>query len=437
MSVALMTIIIIVSFLVVLAMGLPVAFALLGASVMFAALFINPGVMYTAYSNAFKVMTMDLYIAVPLFIFMATLLQYSGLASALYETMYKWFAGLRGGLAIGTIALCTMIAAMTGLGGTGVVTIGYMGFPEMEKRGYDRRISLGCIPPGGALGPLIPPSVLMVIIGGFAELSVGRLFMGGVFPGLIMSVLFMAYVGIRCSRNPAMGPAIPPAERASWKEKFASLRGVILPILVIILVLGSIYTGTATPTEAAGVGAFGVIVSMAIYRQLNWGNIKKATITATKVNAMVMWLLLGGSTFASLLTMTGISQFIRDAIIGMQVSPMLVIILMMLIALFLGMLMDGAAITMILIPIFMPIVIHLGVNPLWFGLLFTINMIIGYISPPFGMCLFYTKGIVPAEVTMGQIYRAVLPYTVIMVLVLVLSVSFPQILLWLPNKMIG
>ncbi len=437
MSITLMTVIIIASFLTLLFIGLPVAFCLLGASVLFAALFISPDVLYTAYSNAYKIITTDLFIAVPLFVFMATLLQYSGLATGLYETMYKWFAGLNGGLAIGTVAMCTLIAAMTGLGGTGVVTIGYMGFPEMERRGYHRMISLGCIPPGGALGPLIPPSVLMVIIGGFSQLSVGRLFMGGVFPGLIMAVFFMLYIWVICKRNPKMGPAIPPEERASWVEKFKSLRGVILPIIVILLVLGTIYTGVATPTEAAGVGAFGVIICAAIYRQLNWKNVRNATISAMKVNAMVMWLLVGGSTFAALLTMTGISSFIRDSIIATNLSPMGVLIIMMLIALFLGMLMDGSAITMICIPIFMPIVITMGIDPLWFGLLFTVNMIVGYISPPFGMCLFYTKGIVPKDVTMGQIYRAVIPYVFIMIAVLILCIVFPPILLWLPGKMIS
>ncbi len=437
MSASAMAIIIVCSFLLLIFMGLPVAFCMLGASVLFAILFISPDVVFTTYANAYKVMTTPIYMAVPLFVFMATLLQYSGLTSALYETMYKWFAGLNGGLAMGTVAMCTLIAAMTGLGGTGVVTIGYMGFPEMEKRGYDRKISLGCIPPGGALGPLIPPSVLMVIIGGFAGLSVGRLFMGGVFPGLLMAALFIAYIGVVCSRNPAMGPAIPVNERASWKEKVISLRGIILPILVIALVLGTIYTGTATPTEAAGIGCFGVMVCMVIYRQFNWKNMKNSIMTSMKVNAMVMWLLIGGSAFAALLTMTGISNFIRDWIVSSNMSPMAVLILLMAIALFLGMLMDGSAITMIMIPISMPIVIHLGIDPLWFALLFTVNMIIGYVSPPFGMCLFYTKGIVPADVTMGQIYKAVVPYCIIMLVVLILCVVFPPILLWLPAKMIS
>jgi len=436
MSVALITAIIIVSFLVMILLGLPVAFCLIGASIMFAALFIDPKVLYTAYSNAFKVMTLDIFVAVPLFVFMATVLQYSGLASALYDMMYKWFAGLRGGLAIGTIVLCTLIAAMTGLGGTGVVTIGFLAFPEMEKRGYSRSISLGCIPPGGALGPLIPPSVLMIIIGGFAQLSVGRLFMGGVFPGLLMSFFFVMYIGIRAWLQPKLAPALPPEERATWREKFISLRGVIPAIVLILIVLGTIYTGVCTPTEAGGIGAFGALICAVIYRQFNWRNIKNACLTALKVNAMVMWLLIGGSTFAALLTMTGVSRFISSFIVGMTVSPMVILAIMMLIALFLGMLMDGSAVTMILIPIFMPVVFALGIDPLWFALLFTINMIIGYVSPPFGMNLFYTKGIVPPDVTMAEIYRSVLPYTVLMLIVLAISIFYPPLLLWLPSTMI-
>jgi len=436
MSVALITAIIIVSFLVMILLGLPVAFCLIGVSIMFAALFIDPAVLYTAYSNAFKVMTTDIFVAVPLFVFMATVLQYSGLASALYDAMYKWFAGLRGGLAIGTIVLCTLIAAMTGLGGTGVVTIGFLAFPEMEKRGYSRSISLGCIPPGGALGPLIPPSVLMIIIGGFAQLSVGRLFMGGVFPGLLMSFFFVMYIGIRSWLRPKLAPALPLEERATWREKFISLRGVILPIILILLVLGTIYTGVCTPTEAGGIGAFGALICAIIYRQFNWQNIKNACVTAFKVNAMVMWLLIGGSTFAALLTMTGVSHFISESLTGLAVSPMVILAMMMIIALFMGMLMDGSAITMILIPIFMPVIFLLDINPLWFALLFTINLIIGYVSPPFGMNLFYTKGIVPPDVTMAEIYRSVLPYTLLMLVVLAISVIYPPLLLWLPSTMI-
>ncbi|MBA7692071.1 C4-dicarboxylate TRAP transporter large permease protein DctM [subsurface metagenome] len=437
MSIPLMTATILGTFIVLLLIGIPIAFCLIGTSLIFAAIFIDPAIMYTVYSNAFRTITQEVFVAVPLFVFMATILQNSGIGSALYEVLYKWFAGVRGGLAVGTIILCTLIAAMTGLGATGVVTIGYLGFPEMEKRGYDRSISLGCIPPGGALGPLIPPSVLMIVLGGFAHVSVGRLFIGGIFPGLLMAFLFIIYITIRCWHQPRLAPAMPPEDRSSWKDKVISLRGVILPITLILMVLGTIYAGIATPSEAGGVGAFGALISAAIYRRLSWKNLREATFMAAKIVAMVMWLVIGGSAFSSILLAGGINHFISDSITSLAISPMVVLLIMMVIPFLMGMFMDGGAIMMILIPIFMPVVTLLGIDPLWFSLLFTINIVIGYVTPPFGFNLFYTKGITPDDVTMADIYRAVIPFVVIMVVTLVLCVIFPPILTWLPNRMIG
>ena len=200
--------------------------------------------------------------------------------------------------------------------------------------------------------------------------------------------------------------------------------------------MGSIYAGICTPTEAGGIGAFGALISAAIYRQLNWKNIQMACTSALIVNAMVMWLLISGSAFAALLTMTGVSHFISDGLTSLGVGPLAILSMMMLITLFMGMFMDGAALIVILIPIFMPVVYQIGVDPLWFGLLFIINMTIGYITPPFGMNLFYTKGIVPPDVAMTDIFRSVLPYVVLMIIVLVLCIVFPPLLLWLPNMMI-
>jgi tripartite ATP-independent transporter DctM subunit len=367
---------------------------------------------------------------------MANVLQFSGIVSALYTMMHKWFSGLRGGLAIGTVATCTLLAAMTGIGATGVVTMGLTAYPEMTKRGYDKSIAIGCIPPAGALGPLIPPSALMIIIGGLSALSVGRLFIGGVFPGLIMSGFFIAYIIVICWRKPHLAPALPPEERATWREKLVSLREVVLPMLLIVGVLGSIYTGAATPIEAGGVGALGALICAAIYRTLNWKNIREAIHSTLRVTCMVLWLLIGGASFASFLCASGVSHFIAEVFIGIP-SPMVVVIIMMIIALIMGMFMDGSAITMICIPIFMPIVRELGVDPLWFALLFTINMIIGYVTPPFGMNLFYLKGLVPPDITMMDIYRSVLPFVVVMVITLILCFVFPDILTWLPAKMIG
>lgn len=436
MSPVLMATLMVVCFIVVLLLGLPVAFCLIGVSVMLGAIFLGPEVLYAFYSNAFSTLMVDVYIAVPLFVFMAAVLQNSGIGNALYSVMYRWFASIKGGLAIGSVVIATLIAAMTGLAGTDVVVMGILAYPEMRKRSYDKAIAIGCIPAGGALGPLIPPSIIMIIIGGLSRLSVGRLFMGGLFPGLLMSTFFIIYIAVRCWCQPHLAPAIPPEERATWKEKIISLRGIILPIMLVLFVLGAIYSGMCTPSEAGGIGAFGTLIIAAIHRQLNWKNLKEATLLTVRLVSMLIWLLIGGACFASLMTMSGVSHFICDTLAGMAVNPMVIIIAMMLLSLFMGMIMDTAAITMILVPIFVPIVINLGIDPLWFFLLFTISLIVGYISPPFGMNLFYTKGILPPDVTMMDIWRSASPYTLCMICVLIAGFLYPPLLVWLPSKMI-
>jgi tripartite ATP-independent transporter DctM subunit len=435
MSIGLITLTIFLFFLLCMALGLPIAFSLFGTAMVFGVILMGPSSLYLVFSSTFSTMTTEIFIAVPLFIFMAFLIQFSGVGTALYDTMYKWFGPLRGGLAMGTVAICTLIAAMTGLGATGVVTMGVIALPEMLKRDYDKGLAVGCIPPGGALGPLIPPSVPMIVTAAFAQLSVGKMFIGGIVPGLIIALLYCLYIGLRAYINPRLAPALPRTELATWREKFISLRGISLPILLIIFVIGSIYTGAATPTEAAGIGAMGAIICAIIYRKLNWPNLKEAMLMTVKVNGMVLWLLAGGTCLGALLGAAGISHWIGDALTKLPVSPLLVIIAMQAIVFIMGMFLDGASITVITIPLFIPVVISLGFDPLWFCLLFTINGISGYISPPFGMNLFYMKGIAPKEVTMRLIYRSVLPYVLIDVVVMVLCFIFPGILLWLPEMM--
>ena len=414
--------------------GLPLVFCLLGLSMIFMAIFVGPAQLQLAYTGIFKTVTKEIFIAIPLFVFMAAVLQNSGLGSALYDTMYKWFGGFRGGLAIGTVVIATMVAAMTGLGGTDVIIMGILAYPEMRKRGYSKSMALGCIPAGGALGPLIPPSVIMIAIAGLGSLSVGKLFMAGIFPGLVMSLLFIVYLGVRAFLQPHLAPALPLAERATWREKMTSLRGIVFPIILILLVLGSIYAGVATPTEAGGVGAFGALVCMTIYRQFNWRNLKEALLMTIKINAMVMWLLAGGAVFSSFLTLSGVAKFISQSIVGLSVSPTGVVIGMMLIALVMGMLVSAGAVIAILIPIFLPVIYELGIDPVWFALLFTINMVIGYITPPFGMNLFYMKGVAPPDVTLADLYRSSIPYVLLMLVVLFISLVFPPLVLYLPGK---
>lgn len=436
MNVGGLTVVIIVSLMVSLLLGIPVTFCLFGIAALFIAIILGPSQLIILPLTVFGQGVNEVLIAIPLFIFMAAVLERSGMAGAMYSTMYKWFAGLRGGLAIGTVVMCTLLAAMTGISGTGVVMMGLLGYPEMMKRGYSRDIALGCIPGGACLGPIIPPSNIMIIVASFASLSVGKMFMGGLFPGLVMSFFFVSYLGIKSWLRPEVAPAIPIEERATWKEKFISLRGVVLPVILVILVLGSIYSGAATATEAAGVGAFGALVCAAVYRQLTLKNLKGALFLAVKLNAMIMWLVIGGAAFASLLGMTGVRNFIAESLLALPVHPFMVIILLQIIGLIMGMFFDASAIAIITVPIFVPIVVQLGFDPLWFCIAYSVNLVIGFLTPPFGVALFYMKGIVPADVKMSEIYRSVQPYIFLMIIVLIVGLVWPPLFMWLPNMMI-
>lgn len=435
MNIGLITLTIFLFFLLCMVLGLPIAFCMFGTAMVFALILMGPSSMYLVFTTTYSIMTTEIFIAIPLFIFMAFLIQSSGIAAALYDTMYKWFGPLRGGLAMGTVAICTLIAAMTGLGATGVVTMGVIALPEMLKRGYDKGLAVGCIPPGGALGPLIPPSVPMIVTAALARLSVGKMFIGGIIPGFLIAFLYCVYIGVRAFINPRLAPALPRTELATWREKFISLRTISLPIILIIVVIGSIYTGAATPTEAAGIGSMGAIICSIIYRKFNWPNLKEAMIMTVKVNGMVLWLLAGGSCLGCLLGATGVSHWIGETLTGLPVAPLIIIVAMQVIVFIMGMFMDGASITVICIPLFIPVVVSLGFNPLWFCLLFTINGLSGYISPPFGLNLFYMKGVASKDISMGLIYRSVIPYVIIDVIVIVLCFVFPEILIWLPGLM--
>jgi len=436
MSVGMITLVVSVSLLALIASGLPVAFCLLFISAAGILLWISPAALLTLASVTFSQTLKDYYIAITTFIFMAALLQVSGLGAALYDMFHKWMAGLRGGLAMATVGVSTLLAAMTGSASTATVGMGLIAYPEMRNRGYDKNIAIGCIPAGGCLGPLIPPSIPMIIVAALSFISIGKLFIAGIFPGLLASFLFMAYIGIRCFIKPSLGPALPVAERASWGEKFVSLRGSILPILLIILVLGLIYTGICTPSEAGGVGAFGALICTALHRNLTWKNLKEALLTSLKLNAMVMWMIVGGVCFSSLLGITLVNQFIADTLIGLVASRWVVLFIMLFIVFIMGMFIDTTPISIICIPIFIPIVRALGFDPLWFGLIFTMDLLLGFMTPPFGVALFYFKGIGHPDVTMADIYRAILPFIGLMILAWVLVIIFPQIAVWLPNQMI-
>jgi len=433
MSIELISILLFGSMLLLLVSGLPVAFVLGGLAVLFTGVFWGPESLFIILARTFSMMSSTTLVAAPLFVLMAVVLERSGVAEDLYEMMYRWSGGVKGGLAVGTVLVCTLIAAMSGIASTGVVMMGVMALPEMLKRGYDKRIATGCILAGGVLGPLIPPSIALVLYGTMAQVSIGGLFAGGMAAGLVCSLLIVGYILIRCYINPKMGPAIPVEERADWDAKIASLKGVILPLLLITAVLGSIYSGIATPTEAAAVGALGAFVCSAIHRRLTWDLIKSVAYTTIQVQGFMMWILFAAQGFAAVYMGLGASRMVVNLVREYQVGWWTMLIGIQVVWFLLGCVIDAWSILMITLPIILPLMPLYGFDPLWLGVLYAVNTQTGYLTPPFGTMLFMMKGIAPKEVTMSDIYRSIVPFVTTQLFCLVLCILFPRIVTWLPD----
>ncbi len=439
MSIELITFLLIALLFVLIFSGLPLAFSLGSVAIIFSYIFLGPESLYLLASRTRGTMFIYVMIAVPLFMLMANILDRSGLADDLYSAFHIWMGPIRGGLAIGTVIICTFMAAMSGVSAAAVLTMGVIALPAMLKRGYDRSIALGSITAGGALGQLIPPSILMVIYSGVAGVSVGKMFMGGVFPGLLLAGLFTVYIAARAFFQKDLAPALSADERAkiTWRDKLLSLRAVILPGLLIFGVLGSIFGGIATPTEAAAIGAFGSILCALIHRRLTWEMLKTACSKTLTGTCMVMWIMIGSLLFVSFYFGIGGAEFVEETLVNLKVNRWIIIVGMQAVLLVLGCLMDPSGIVLLCTPLFLPIVKTLGFDPLWFGVLFIVNLEMAYLTPPFGYNLFYLKAIVPEEITMGDIYKSVWPFVVLQVVGLISCMVFPQLILWLPSLMIG
>jgi len=436
MSIELLSILFFGALLLFLLLGLPLSFVLGGVSMIFIYFTWGPEAFYMVAAQTWGAMNKFTLVAIPLFIFMAMILERSGVAKGLYEMMYLWFGPLAGGLAIGTVVICAIFSAMCGISGAAVVSMGTIALPSMLERNYDKELALGCINSGGGWGILIPPSVIMILYALISGESVGRLFAGGVFPGLMLLVLVSSYIAIRCYFQPRLGPALPREERGDWNRKIAALKAVILPIGIVFMVLGSIIGGVTTPTEAAAMGVLGAIISALVYRQFSWGLMKEAAMRTLRLTGMIMWILFGAYCFSAAYHGMGANQLMENLMQHIPGGPWGTIIFIQFIIFLLAMVLDPAGIMMITVPVFLPIVKAHGFDPLWFGILFVINMEIGYMTPPFGFNLFYLKGIVPPDITMGDIYRSVIPYTLVESVGLALVMIFPQIAIWLPNLLL-
>jgi len=440
MGIETITILLFASLFVLIFIGVPLAFALGAVTIFFSIFLWGPESLFLLPTRTCEVMFNYILIALPLFIFMGGILEKSGIADDMYHAMHIWMGPLRGGLVVGTVMICVAFAAMSGVSAAAVITMGTLALPAMLKRQYNKHIAMGAIMAGGALGQLIPPSLLLILYGAMSSLSVGKLFLGGVLPGLLLAGLFIIYTLVRSALNKNFCPAMPKKEREniSTREKIISIRGIILPVLLIIAVLGSIFTGIATPTEAAGIGATGSILCGLIYRKLSINLIKSVCIQTMKATCMVAWIMIGSLMFVSLYFTVGGDNFVNGLLVGSGMNRWVVMIIIQFVLIVLGCMMDPGGVVMLCTPIFIPIITALGFDPLWFGVLFIINLEMAYLTPPFGYNLFYMKAIVPAQTaSMIDIYKAVIPFLLIDVIGLALCMVFPEIITWLPNSVIG
>lgn len=425
------TAIMFLSMLGLMALGAPLAWALTICGVGSAWMIYGDGGLDLLISSTFSAMDNFLLVALPMFIFMGLVLQRSGITDDLFEMIHKLMGRLPGGLGIGTVIICALIAAMAGVSGAATVSLGIIALPAMLKRGYDSKLVTGTIMAGGALGFLIPPSVLMIIYAFLSRDSVGKLFAAGLMPGLMLAGIYITYILVRCRINPQMGP--PAEEQFTTREKIGSLRFLIAPGILIFTVLGCIIGGVTSPSEASAIGAFGSLVIAGIQRRLNWAMLRYVMLTTTKLMGMLMWITIAAVFFSKIYVGLGAGQIVGELIEDFDLSPMWVIIAMLATYFVLGMFLDDFAIVFITVPLFVPIVRDLGFDTTWFAVLFILSMQSAYLTPPFGYNLFYMRSVAPPEITIVDIYKAALPFVVLQIIGLALVVAFPGIALWLPS----
>lgn len=419
-------------------LGHPLGYVLGGLAAIFGYLIWGPGCFYMFANRTFSLMSNYIMVAVPLFIFMAFMLSSSGLAERLYSAMHLVMGGLPGGLAIGTILIATLFAAATGVVGASVVSMGVLALPAMLERRYNIELATGSICTGGTLGILIPPSIMLVVLGPVAGLSVGKLYAGAILPGLLLSALYLTYVTVRCLMKKELGPPIPPEERAvPISKKIAALFLHLIPTIgLIVCVLGSIFWGIATPTEGAAIGAFGSIGLAAVYRKLTWKSLIEAVHQTIRVTSMIMVVAIGANSFTAVFLGIGGGDVVTDLLLGLGLGKWGILAVMMIILFILGALIDWLGIILICVPLFMPIATKLGFDPLWFAIVICVNLQLSFITPPFAYALFYLKGIAPPQVTTLHLYRGIVPFVALQAVGLLLCILFPEIILILPNLLI-
>jgi len=415
--------------------GMPLSFAL-GFMAMFSGVLMwGSSAMDMIFLSSLWMFSQITMVALPLFIFMGIMMERSGVMDHLFTMIYKLMGGLKGGLAIGIVGICVLVAAMSGVSGAATVAMGIIAVPALLKRGYDKRMITGTIQAGGALGFLIPPSCLMIFYALITGTSVGKLFAGGIGAGLLLASLYIAYILIRCAVQPEMGPAIPPEERVSGVEKIMALKALVLPGVVIFLVLGSMFLGLASPTEAAALGA-AASVACALVRGTFTRNVFTETLmSTTKTMGMVAWVIICATCFAKVYTALGAVK-LAQSLIG-EWNPILTVCVTLASLFVLGMFLDEGAIIFITAPLYVPLITNLGFDPVWYGVQYMVIGQTAFLTPPFGYNLFYMKAVAPPEITLRDIYISVVPFVILQILGSAIMITFPQVILWIPDHLFG
>jgi len=424
-------------------MGFPIAFTLMGLGILFGlAAFHRPGVPLLenpVFDNmvlrTYGVMTNDVIIAVPLFIFMGYIVERSGIIDRLFRSLELAMSRVPAALAVATIATCAVFAAATGIVGATVTLMGLLVLPPMLKAGYDIKMSAGAIAAGGCLGILIPPSVMLILYGATAGVSVVQLYMGAIIPGIMLSLMYIGYVIIRAILNPKLAPKLPLEERnVPVRQILRMLVTSFFPLALLIgAVLGSILFGVATPTEAAAVGALGAALLALAYGKMNLRRLKESAFLSARTTAMVCWLLVGSWVFASTFATLGGQTVLENFVYSMDLSPAGFLFLSQFIIFLLGWPLDWTVIIIIFIPIFLPMLANFGIDPLFFGLLTALNLQTAFLSPPMAMAAYYLKGVAPPQVTLAHIFLGMIPFMLLQLTAVLLLALFPQIGMWLPS----
>lgn len=440
MSPEIVTIAMVAGLLVGVATGYPMGLVLGGIAIVVGVIAWGPSVFPLFYSRLYGVVTEYTFIAVPLFIFMGIMVESSGVADKVFGALHLWLGGFRGGLAIATVLLGTILAACVGVIAASVTMLALIALPAMINRGYSKELSTGACCAGGTLGILIPPSIMLILYGPMANISVGKLFMAAFIPGLVLSGLYSAYIGIRCLLKPKEGPAIPAEERSvSWRKKIFLLIISVVPLVVLIMaVLGSIFFGIAAPTEAAAVGALAAIVMVIAYRAFSFQVLKESLYRTMRIFSMIFVIVVCASLFTGVFLGLGCGNVVASFVLAAPFGRWGALAVIMLVIFVLGMFIDWIGIILIMIPIVSPIGIQLGFDSLWFAMMIIINLQMSFLSPPFAYAIFFLKGVTTPEmgVDTSHIIRGVLPFIGLIMVGLGLFVKFPQLILWLPSIMI-